>query len=90
MSRREEIQEELATFLQEAGLGEVYGVIAGNHGKYRSLTFCRARHLDGEIRIYSEKYFYVTWQSTASPFHRANLVFRSIDEVKQHITELFL
>ena len=55
MSKREEILEELVEALQEADLDQVYGIDTGlsRDKKYRWATFCRARTLDGEVRVYS-------------------------------------
>jgi len=55
MSKREEILEELVEALQEADLDQVYGINTGlsQDKKYRYATFCRARTLDGEVRVYS-------------------------------------
>lgn len=55
MSKREEILEDLVEALQEADLDQVYGIDTGlsQDKKYRYATFCRARTLDGEVRVYS-------------------------------------
>ena len=55
MSKREEILEDLIEALQEADLDQVYGINTGlsQDKKYRYATFCRARTLDGEVRVYS-------------------------------------
>lgn len=58
MSKREEILEELVEALQEADLDQVYGIDTGlsQDKKYRWATFCRARTLDGEVRVYGSKW----------------------------------
>ena len=58
MSKREEILEELVEALQEADLDQVYGIDTGlsQDKKYRYATFCRARTLDGEVRVYGPKW----------------------------------
>ena len=55
MSNREEILEDLVEALQGADLDQVYGIDTGlsQDKKYRWATFCRARTLDGEVRVYS-------------------------------------
>ena len=55
MSKREQILEDLIEALQEADLDQVYGIDTGlsQDKKYRWATFCRARTLDGEVRVYS-------------------------------------
>ena len=57
MSKREDIQNDVAEFLESVGLDEVYGVLTGldtldNGRKVRTVTFCRARSLDGQVIIY--------------------------------------
>lgn len=58
MSKREEILEELVEALREADLDQVYGIDTGlsQDKKYRYATFCRARTLDGEVRVYGPKW----------------------------------
>ena len=58
MSKREEILEDLVKALQEADLDQVYGIDTGlsQDKKYRWATFCRARTLDGEVRVYGPKW----------------------------------
>jgi hypothetical protein len=60
MSKREETLEELVKAMQEADLDQVYGIDTGivknETGNYRYATFCRARTLDGEVRVYSPKW----------------------------------
>ena len=58
MSKREEILEDLVEALQEADLDQVYGIDTGlsQDKKYRWATFCRARTLDGEVRVYGPKW----------------------------------
>jgi len=55
MSKREEILEELVEALQKADLDQVYGIDTGlsQDKKYRWAIFCRARTLDGEVRVYN-------------------------------------
>jgi hypothetical protein len=54
MSKREQILEDLVEALQGADLDQVYGIDTGlsQDKKYRWATFCRARTLDGEVRVY--------------------------------------
>lgn len=62
-SKRAAIQEELVEFLDGLGLNTPYGLITGQHGRgrgsYRSVTFCRARTLDGEVRVYAPSWFLI-------------------------------
>ena len=58
MSKREQILEDLVEALQGADLDQVYGIDTGlsQDKKYRYATFCRARTLDGEVRVYGPKW----------------------------------
>lgn len=83
MSEREDIQNDLVSFLETAGLNEVYGVLAGldtlpNGVKVRTISFCRARTLDGVITIYGPKFIKVDT-------NRENEIFVSAEDVKAWI-----
>jgi len=88
MSVREDIQNELANYLRELGLDEVYGVLTGKHAtkdgrSIRSVTFCRARTLDGVVEIYGPKF--MTVSSNRTNTH----VCRSVDEAKAYLKDTF-
>lgn len=88
MSKREELQERLAKFLNDRGMNEPYGVLDGMETtakgqKVRTLTFCRPRTLDGTVHIYSPTFFTVRTSRT-----RSTEVFRSIDEVEAYLATL--
>jgi hypothetical protein len=61
MSRsRTDIKDELMDFAREQGLDQVYGMIDTDEGNvYRGFTICRARTLDGEVRVYGEKFILI-------------------------------
>ncbi len=63
-SPRAELTGQIAAFLRECGLDQVYGCVEGRDPKnrYRSVTFCRARTVDGEVRVYSPGFVQVKWQ----------------------------
>lgn len=64
-SPRGELTGQIAAFLRECGLDQVYGCVEGRDPKnrYRSVTFCRARTVDGEVRVYSPGFVQVKWQA---------------------------
>lgn len=83
MSKREEIQNDVAQFIEDVGLDEVYGVLKGldelaNGRKARTVTFCRARTLDGQVIIYSANFVQVKT-------NRDSEVFTSADDAKAWI-----
>ncbi len=83
MSKREEIQNDMADFLESASLDEVYGVLTGldelpNGRKVRTVTFCRARTLDGCVTIYSPNFIQVKT-------NRDSEVFTSAEDAKAFI-----
>ena len=88
MSERENIQNDIASFLDEVGLNEVYGVLTGldslpNGRKVRTITFCRARTLDGCVTIYGPSFIKVDT-------NRDSGVFTSADDAKAWIKAKFV
>ena len=88
MSEREEIQNDLVSFLDTVGLNEVYGVLAGldtlsNGRKVRTVTFCQARTLDGCITIYGPKFIKVDT-------NRGTGIFESVEDAKAWIQAKFV
>lgn len=76
MSKREEIQNDIAAFLESVELNEVYGVLTGieeiqHSRKIRTVTFCRARTLDGVVRIYSPEFIKVDTNRDSAIFDSA-------------------
>jgi hypothetical protein len=67
-SPREELAQELLDVCIFGGLDEVYGATKDKRidakGKtYWSILFCKARVLDGAIKVYSEKFILIKWQT---------------------------
>jgi len=95
MSPREEVQNELIDTLACLELNQVYGILSDKHidkkGKsYRSLTFCRAKSVDGEIRIYSPKFIMVRYQTAIRSLpHNAQEVFRDVRSAKKYLQDCF-
>lgn len=96
MSPRESVQEELNDTLVCLGLNDVYGIIRGKDtdkkGKsYRSLTFCKAKILDGSIHIYSPRFILVKWQTAIRRLpHKGQEVFRDVTSAKRWFQENFI
>jgi len=83
MSKRKDIQDDMAQFLESVGLNEVYGVLTDIEEimysrKIRTVTFCRAATLDGVVRIYSPNFIQVKT-------NRDSEVFTSAEDAKAYI-----
>lgn len=91
MSIREDIQNELIDFLSEKNLDQSYGIITAKKGRYRLVTFAKAGITDGEIKIFSEKYIIIKWQTSQGilPFN-GQQKFTSLTEAKEFISEHFV
>ena len=87
MSKREEIIGDLVEALQGADLDQVYGIDTGlsQDKKYRWATFCRARTLDGEVRVYSPNWILFR---TMKGGHKDRYVCGSKELALKHIQEL--
>lgn len=67
---RQDILNEIAEFIGDNDLAQVYGCITSAvEGKYKgavicyTATFCKARILDGEVKVYNDKKIEVTYQT---------------------------
>ena len=87
-SEREKILNKLVEVLQKKGLDEVYGIQTGlaDNKKYRYATFCRARTLDGEVKVYGSKFIQIKWQRSG---RWGNEVCRSLNEAKEFLEKTF-
>lgn len=95
MSKRSDFADDFAEFLKTNGLDEVYGVdlalreIKGK--KVYEMTFCIARILDAFVRIYSENFIMVKWQTQYRDMPQfGQEVFKSVDEAKAFILKSFV
>jgi hypothetical protein len=96
ISPRQQVARNLADTCVFGGLTDSYGVnvtkSADGKGKeYWSVTFCKARVLDGEIRVYSPNFILITWQTafrTMAP--RGREVFRSEYTAKEFLVKNFI
>jgi hypothetical protein len=81
--------------LNELHLNEVYGIIQGegeskSGRKFKSLTFCKARILDGSVAVYSPTFLLVTWQTAIRDMpHRGSQVCKSLDELRSFLNDSF-
>ncbi len=63
MSERKDLATRLFEFCNENGLNEVYGCIENLEGKLRTITFCKAKILDGQINIYGLNFIQVKYKT---------------------------
>lgn len=93
MSKREEIINQIADFISENGLAEVYAGDVGisDDKKYRWVNFCKARTLDGEVRVYGPKWILVIYKTAfrALPA-RDSRVFTSVDNAIKFLDLAFV
>lgn len=92
MSEREELLDQIVEVLHEKGLNEVYGINTGiaDTKKYRYATFCRARTLDGEVKVFGKKFIQIKWETANRSLpQRGSEVFRSFEEAKEFLEKTF-
>ena len=98
-SIREEVADALADTCIFGGLNESYGVIksketSNGQRTYWSVTFAKARTLDGHIRVYSPTFIWVGWEGALAKARglefRGNKVFKSEHEAKSFIIGNFV
>lgn len=85
---REDIQNELADYCRELRLDEVYGVLTDKRinekgRSVRTVTFCKARTLDGLIEIYGPTFIRITSNYTYPT------IAKSLGEAKGFLKEFF-
>jgi hypothetical protein len=92
MSARSLIADRLVELVHDKDLMQVYGgdVRQGaGKGKPYNVGFSRARVLDGEISVYSEKFIQVRWQTAYRDMpHTGSLVFLSEKDAQEFLTAL--
>jgi hypothetical protein len=97
-SPREQVADALVDTCVFGGLNDSYGVMKqrgeANGKTYWSVTFAKARSLDGLIRVYSPIFIQVKWEGTLAQArglsYRGNEIFRSEAEVKKFLTDYFI
>lgn len=97
MTTRKAIAEDLAAYLKNLGLDDVYGINinlitpATPKGKsYFNVTFCQAGTLDGVIKIYGSTFILINYTTAIRhlPQH-GNFKFDSVDAVKVYLLSNF-
>lgn len=97
-SERETVAQALADTCVFGGLNDSYGVnVSRGEARGRnfwSVTFARARYLDGEIRVYSPGFIQIRWMGALAagrglPFEGHEVV-RSEADAKKFLTDHFI
>ena len=88
-SPREETARRLASVCIDLNLTDAYGVdcqrATDKRGRqYWSVLFCKARVLDGVIRVYGHNWIQITTQHS-----RESIVLKSFDEAKAHLETMY-
>lgn len=90
-SPREQVALDLLDVVKFGGMDEVYGANIDKQtdakGKsYWSVTFCKARVLDGVIKIYSPRFIMVKWQTAFRDLpSKGQQIFKSDWDAKQFL-----
>lgn len=93
MSAREDAVNEILEACGDFDLCQVY---AGDTGlsedkKYRYVTICRARNLDGEIRVYTPKYILLKFETRYQNCpHKETVKFNSVEETIDFLRSVFV
>ena len=96
VSPRQQVALNLADTCVMGGLNDSYGVNVSKSqdakGKeYWSVTFAKARTLDGNIRVYSPTFILIEWQTADRSLPaKGREVFRSEDEAKSFLQRTFI
>lgn len=94
MSERSELADQIAQKLRDLNLDQSYGVNIGEPTKgqpYYSVSFCRARTLDGYVRFYGPKFINIQWMGTINSElpYKGSMVFHSPEELYAFLNENF-
>jgi hypothetical protein len=95
MSPRQQVAQNLADTCMFGGLNDSYGVSVAKteeKGKtFWSVTFAKARILDGVIKVYSPKFILVKWQTAIHDLPtKGQEVFKSEADVKSFLIRSFV
>lgn len=94
ISPRQQVAQNLAACIS-ANLNDSYGVsvqrATDKKGRgYWSVLFCKARITDGSIRVYSQSFILVSWQTANRTLEReGSQVFRSEADARAFIVNTF-
>ncbi|HRC95212.1 MAG TPA: hypothetical protein PK317_00285 [Coprothermobacter proteolyticus] len=95
-SPREDVAQELLETVVFGGLDEVYGASKEKRtdakGKsYWDVSFCKARTVDGTVKVYSEKFILVKWQTQFRDMpHQGQEVFKNVNAAKSFLVKSFV
>lgn len=95
ISPRQEVAQALADTCMFGGLDDSYGVIMNKTEErsktFWSITFAKARILDGVIKVYSPNFIQIKWQTAIRDLPRnGSEVFRSESAAKLFLQDNFI
>jgi hypothetical protein len=91
LSKRANLAQHLASLVTQLHLTSPYGGEAHQQDKYYSIGFSKAAILDGEIRLYSEKFIQISWQTAIRDLPlKDSLVFETIEHAEKFIELAFV
>lgn len=91
MSQRSELATEIAAYVADNGLAEVYGGDVVKNGRYYTILFSKCRTLDGAINFYGPKFVLVKYQTAFQDLPRNdNRVFTSIKDALNFLRLAFV
>ena len=96
MSQRQQVAQNLAETCIFGGLNDSYGVsidrATDKKGKpHWSVLFCKARILDGIIRVYSPGFIMISWQTAIRDLPSKGMrVFKAEHEAKEFLVNSFI
>lgn len=92
-SRRHEAADRLAEVARECGLAEVYagGVTPPRPGQnYYEVSLCRAKAVDGSVRIYGPSFLTVWYTTTIRHLpHTEKATLRNVEQVEEFLRSRF-
>lgn len=95
-SIRSQVAQNLVDTCVFGSLNDSYGVMLTKdtdkkNKSFWGITFCKARILDGYIRVYSEKYILITWETAIRDLPRkGSQVCRNEYEAKDFLVKTFI
>jgi hypothetical protein len=91
MGYRTDITDQFEEFLTDNGLDDAYGIVRTEGSKFHGLTFCKARNLDGSVRVYGPKFILVEYRTRYGdlPNHE-RVVFESVENAMDFIRLAFV
>ena len=93
MSVRSDIADRFANAFNANRLNDSYGVSVGKGGgdRYYTVTFCKARVLDGVVNVYGPKFILVKWMTQFRDMpHKGQEKFESEGDALKFIQDYFV